>query len=529
MPDEENKEKVNYDVEMFIDDTSTKEDVGGAKKDQVETFIVPGMDDGYNAKVKFVNKALQDIGMGWFQINLFITVGFGWFMDNFWMFAVSLISIPIQRGFDVSSIAYMSLFKYVGLVVGATLWPLLSDFIGRLSVFNITIFMSALSGLLAAGMPNYGSLNFFMFCIGFSTGGNQPVDSMLFVELIPGSHQQLLLYESLFWGFGQFVASIIGWPFIVNFTCKSSDNCNYEGNLGWRYSYWTFGGLTLLMAILRLLARMYESPKYYIGKGMDAQAAEIVQKIARRNKTTTWLTVDHFKKVDAEFAEKGLKVQNVDEIEKEIVARYLDNFKKWKILFKTRKMAITTAFLWLIWGLAGIGFPLFNNFLPLYLEAKGSSTGSSSLNRTYRDYAIQSVVAVPSGLIAGYFSNVKYIGRKGIGAFGGILTGVFMYLFTSTNNQKQYLAYNCLVNFLSTFIYAAMYTYTPEVYPAPIRGVATASCSFWNRICGLMGPVIALNLNLNSGKPVFISGALYMAAGVIFLLLPFETRNTAAS
>lgn len=494
---------------------------------QAVNLDLPGVDERYDEKVKILNQAIQDIGMGRFQWVLFVVSGFGWFMDNFWMLAVSLISVPIQRGFSVDKIAYMTLFKYLGLLIGATFLPLAADLYGRLSVFNLTIFMSSISALMAAGMPNYGALNFFMFCIGFATGGNQPVDGMIFVELIPASHQHLLLYESVFWGVGQFVVCVIGWPLIVNFTCDVG-HCTYENNLGWRYTYWTCGGLTLFMSLIRILANVYESPKYYIGKGDNDRATKVVQAIARRNETTTWLTKEHFDDIDRKYLGDQFDA-DINNYNKAIIERYLENFKNWEILFGTKKLTITTLLLWCIWGCCGMGFPLFNSFLPFYLEWKGRLTGgSSTLNSVYKNYTIQSVCSIPSGIIAGYLSNLRFIGRKGVGFLGGSLTGIFMYLFTTTTNSHSYLAYTCVVSFVTTFVYAALYAYTPEVYPAPARGAGSASCSFWNRICGLMGPVMSLYLDINNGKPVFVAGALFLVTGVLFALLPYETRGRAA-
>jgi hypothetical protein len=77
---------------------------------------------------------------------------------------------------------------------------------------------------------------------------------------------------------------------------------HFPGNLGWRYSYWTFGGLTLIMFLARLLFKLYETPKYLLGKGLDQQAVDVVKKVAARNKTSTWLTISHFEAIEAELA-----------------------------------------------------------------------------------------------------------------------------------------------------------------------------------------------------------------------------------
>lgn len=41
-----------------------------------------GHDSVYDRKSKVVNKAIQDIGMGLYQWELFVLCGFGWFADN---------------------------------------------------------------------------------------------------------------------------------------------------------------------------------------------------------------------------------------------------------------------------------------------------------------------------------------------------------------------------------------------------------------------------------------------------------------
>lgn len=41
-----------------------------------------GHDSAYDRKSKVANKAIQDIGMGRYQWQLFVLCGFGWFADN---------------------------------------------------------------------------------------------------------------------------------------------------------------------------------------------------------------------------------------------------------------------------------------------------------------------------------------------------------------------------------------------------------------------------------------------------------------
>lgn len=488
----------------------------------------PGTTGLYNAKVKLINDALQDIGMGPFQWKLYVACGFGWFMDSFWMFAVSMISLPVQREFAVQKIASLILFKYLGLVLGSIVWPLIADSYGRLFAFNATIFLSSGSGILASFLSNYSFVCFFMLCIGFATGGNQPVDAMLFVELIPSSHQYLILYESVFWGVGLFSAAIMGWPFMAFHTCSDEQTCSRNSNMGWRYAYFTFGVVTLIMAAVRYYIEIYESPKYHLNKGRNKEAVEVVQNIALRNNKKTWLSVENLDTIDNEYRMYDLNDgQSNPTPVKNVLVRGIQGMRRWKVLFLSKGIAYTTLALWGIWGFSGLAFPLFNGFLPFYLHWKGIEVGTPSLNRTYANYAFQSAFSIPSGVVAGYLSETK-LGRKGVGFLGGVLSGAFMYLFIMSENSSSYLFFNCGVSFVTTFIYAAMYAYTAEVYPAPLRGVASASCSFFNRACGLIGPLISLHLDISNGKPIYLSGGLFILAGIMFLLLPHETRGMAA-
>jgi len=44
-----------------------------------------GVDSAYDRKSKVINKAIQEIGMGRYQWELFMLCGMGWLADNLWM------------------------------------------------------------------------------------------------------------------------------------------------------------------------------------------------------------------------------------------------------------------------------------------------------------------------------------------------------------------------------------------------------------------------------------------------------------
>ena len=100
-------------------------------------------------------------------------------------------------------------------------------------------------------------------------------------------------------------------------------------------------------------------------------------------------------------------------------------------------------------SIIGLAYPLYNGFLPLYLADRLDS-GNGSLNETYRDYTIVSVMGIPGSIIAcvlvdwtrqaGTFSIG---GRKLALAVSTVLTGLFLFLFTTSKTNAAYLGYSC--------------------------------------------------------------------------------------
>jgi len=43
-----------------------------------------------------------------------------------------------------------------------------------------------------------------------------------------------------------------------------------------------------------------------------------------------------------------------------------------------------------------------------------------------------------------------------------------------------------------------------------------------------MAPIVAMFANLETSAPVYVSGALFIAAGMLVLVLPFESRGRAS-
>ncbi|PBK66827.1 hypothetical protein ARMSODRAFT_1021244 [Armillaria solidipes] len=74
----------------------------------------------------------------------------------------------------------------------------------------------------------------------------------------------------------------------------------------------------------------------------------------------------------------------------------------------------------------------------------------------------------------------------------------------------------------------ARYALTPELFSTKDRGTRNGLAVAADRVFGVMAPIIVLYADLTTSVPMFVSGALFLLAGVISLLLPFESRGKAA-
>ena len=187
-------------------------------------------------------------------------------------------------------------------------------------------------------------------------GGNLPVDSAVFLEFIPASHQWLLTVLSIWWAFGQLVGSLVAWPLIADFSCPTGAAvCSRAANQGWRYFMYCMGGIMLFLSFLRFAVfHLYESPKYLMGRGRDADAVDVVHKLAKFNGKTSSLTLEMLQDVGrtASLGVSGAPPARMDTSARGAILRKLQilSTTHLKSLFATKKLAFSTSLLMLVWG-----------------------------------------------------------------------------------------------------------------------------------------------------------------------------------
>jgi MFS family permease len=182
----------------------------------------------------------------------------------------------------------LSLAQNIGLLAGAMFWGFGCDVFGRKWAFNLTLGVTAFFGMIAASSPSFAGIGSFAALWSFGVGGNLPVDSAVFLEFLPGSHQYLLTILSVDWAIAQVIATLIAWPLLGDLTCQEGETCTRSKNMGWRYFLVVMGGISLIEFFIRFACfTVFESPKYLMGKGQDEEAVRVVHEVARRNGKTS--------------------------------------------------------------------------------------------------------------------------------------------------------------------------------------------------------------------------------------------------
>lgn len=108
--------------------------------------------------------------------------------------------------------------------------------------------------------------------------------------------------------------------------------------------------------------------------------------------------------------------------------------------------------------------------------------------------------------------GVPRVGRKWAMVGSSALMGISLFLFATVNTEASNIGLNVMEYFFQSMFNAVLYGWTPEAFPAPIRGTASGLASFWGRLFSIVSPLIAAKLLVKS-----LDAPLYLAGGGVFI------------
>ncbi len=110
--------------------------------------------------------------------------------------------------------------------------------------------------------------------------------------------------------------------------------------------------MLLLWVVRFFVFHLYESPKYLMGRGRDAEAVEVVHKVAAYNGKTSSLTIEMLTEAGYLVGNDPTHGAEFGTSAKAAAMRKIRGFSgsHVKPLFATRKLAYSTTLLIILWG-----------------------------------------------------------------------------------------------------------------------------------------------------------------------------------
>lgn len=437
-----------------------------------------------------VQEAVDRIGFGRFQRLLLLVCGVTWAADaaEVLLLGFALPSIREEFGISAAQAGLIATSTFAGMLVGAWFWGTISDYIGRRTGFQLTVLIFAVFGLLSAFAPGWEWLAVLRFVTGFGLGGALPLDFSLYAEFLPSENRgrNLVLLES-FWAVGTITAAGLAWVLVPSF--------------GWRPLLASSALAALLVLWIR--SKVPESPRYLAVSGRTDEAREVLARVAAAN---------------GKPAPEGELVVGERRSGGSTVGRL------WKPGLRR-----STLMLWIAWFCVALAYYGLFTWLPTTFAEQGFSA-----LRTYQTNFILALAQLPGYFSAAYL--VERWGRRNTLGVYLLASGVFTFLFALASGTGWVLAAAIPMSFFSLGAWAALYAWTPEVYPTEIRATGMGWASGMARIAGILAPILGgvlIGLAATSTGSLLNVLSLWAAAfavgGAVVFFLGVETRNRALS
>lgn len=422
--------------------------------------------------------------------------------------------------------------------------------LGRQYAFNLTVLISSVFGLCLAAPSTYNGVLVLTAFVGFGVGGNIPIDTTICLEFLPQNRRFLLAMLSIFQPLGVVISSGIAYGFIPFYSCEDSADkkplpacssstlapgapcCTKASKMGWRYTLICLGAICLTIFFLRFVVfRFQESPKFLLYRGSDDKAVEVLQKIAKFNGRESSITLESFEALTNEHAsmanrDTDMRIDAGTEILKSTwVEKIKIELQRCKILFSNFAMARLTILVWITYVFDYWGFSIAGSFLPTILLQKNSAIDISTAE-TYRNFVIIYICGIPGVMLGALMYVIPRVGRKWAMVGSSALMGISLFLFATVNTEASNIGLNAMEYFFQSMFNAVLYGWTPEAFPAPIRGTASGLASFWGRLFSIVSPLIAADLLQKSiNAPLYLAGSGVFVSTIALMLMPTKSMG----
>lgn len=181
----------------------------------------------------------------------------------------------------------------------------------------------------------------------------------------------------------------------------------------------------------------------------------------------------------------------------------------------SKKYVRSTLMLWVLWFTVVFSYYGMFLWLPSVMVGKGFDMITS-----FKYVLIMTLAQLPGYFTAAWF--IEKFGRKFVLVTYLIGTAVSAFIFGNAETIVVLLISGMFLSFFNLGAWGALYAYTPEQYPAIIRGTGVGMAAAVGRIGGIFGPLL-VGFLLTAGYDIGYIFAIFCGAiivgvvGVIFL------------
>ncbi|XP_043224835.1 synaptic vesicle glycoprotein 2C-like isoform X2 [Amphibalanus amphitrite] len=232
---------------------------------------------------QFHEDAIRQAGVGSFQLVLFLVLGLSLAADTIELFVVAYVIPSAEVELCMTSVqkGWLGAITFVGMMMGAVVWGVLSDSMGRRRTLVSALTVNVIFGIVTVFMPTYGTFMVSRLCSGVGIGGSIPIVFAYFCEFLTKARRgQYLSWLLVFWSVGGVFVAFAAWLIIprTGVMVVIEERAHFSS---WRV-FLLVCNLPSLLALLGLTF-MPESPRFLLEVGREIEAMRVYQRIYKWN------------------------------------------------------------------------------------------------------------------------------------------------------------------------------------------------------------------------------------------------------
>ncbi len=425
---------------------------------------------------------------------IFFVIALAFFFDSVDLGTMTFVlgSIKTEFGLTTAMAGLVASASFFGMVAGAAAAGLLADRFGRRPVFQWSMVLWGVASYLCSTAQSVDALIAYRIVLGIGMGMEFPVAQALLSEFVPTSSRgRLIALMDGFWPLGFITAGIVSYFVLPAF--------------GWRS---VFALLAIPAAFVLIVRRIVpESPRWLEHRGRLSEADSVLSLIEAKVMRARGLSTLPAPAIVGD-APPALRSRGA--------------FREiWSGVYRTR-----TIMVWTLWFFALLGFYGLTSWLGALMQQAGFAVAKSVLYTVWI-----SLAGIPGFLCAAWL--VERWGRKPTCVASLVGGAVMAYLYGQTalhgGSVALVICAGLAMQFFLFAMWAALYTYTPELYGTGARATGSGFASAVGRVGSLIGPyIVGVVLPTFGQGGVFTLGACSFAlAAIAVATMGIETKGLA--